>query len=134
MDVYFALIRSHLELYKKNPTFSNLEKIFYFMEMGRARTLRELRFSDNSMQNKVDNSADYLEYRDACLDLQQIQRKIRDNPNLYDSLVSDLEIARSNLLYKRLQLFNNKITRAEVEPIALKQMMLLLYWLPMDAK
>jgi CHAT domain-containing protein/Tfp pilus assembly protein PilF len=122
MDVYHALIRNHLELYETTLDYSNLEKIYYFLEMSRARTLRDLRFSDDSNQTKFKKSADYLEYREACQDLQQIQRKIRDNPYFYNSLLSDLEIARHNLLYKRLQLFNNTNPRAEVEPITLEQL------------
>jgi CHAT domain-containing protein/Tfp pilus assembly protein PilF len=105
VEVYNSLIHAYWERYFRDGDREDLEKIFYYLEMSRARSLKDLRVTNEALLNRVKDDPKYLEYQQACAELQFIQREIRTNPLVHDSLYSKLETARYLVLLSRLRLF-----------------------------
>lgn len=103
-EVYQALIHSYFKLYQQNGNPEDLEKLFAYLEMARARTLKDLRFHDAASREKITQSPAYAEYREACETLQLLQRRIRQSPAQHDSLYLKYEAARYQVLFNRLRL------------------------------
>ncbi|NIV95793.1 CHAT domain-containing protein [candidate division KSB1 bacterium] len=96
--IYQALINTYFKRFQATKDSTDLEKLFCYLEMSRLRTLKDWSVDENRL------SEQYQAYLDACSDLQTIQRQIRYNPILMDSLLSRYETARYNLLSKKLEI------------------------------
>lgn len=104
IDVYNALIDSYFKRYLETGSHSDLEQLFYYLELTRARSLRDIRFEDEVSLAKVKESPQYQDYKAAYDELQSLQREIRTNPQVHDSLYLKYETARYTLLFTRLSL------------------------------
>ncbi len=111
-EVYQALIHGYFKLYRLNGKPEYLEKLFAYLEMARARTLKDLRFRDAASREKIIQTPAYAEYRLACENLQRLQRRIRQSPAQHDSLYLKYEAARFQVLFNRLRLVKEDLATA----------------------
>ncbi len=114
--VYTALIHLYLNRYESTGNISDLNNLFYYIEMSRARSLRDLRLRSKSDIEELKKTPGYQEYLEVAQVLKKIQREVRANP---DTLQEKNEIARYNLLSKRLQVINTVGDTSKTQAIPL---------------
>lgn len=112
--VYNSLIECYLKRYKEAGNRGDIEKLYSCLEMSRARALRDIRIDKASDGEKLKENPLYREYRQACDQLQFIQREIRLNPHIHDSLLIKYETARFNVLFARLKLIKKSALRNDI--------------------
>ncbi len=118
--VYEALIHCNMEKFKQNENIQNLEKVFYYTEMSRARTLRDIKIEKNA---RIEDSKKYQDYQKACKDLQIIQRQMWQEETLNEYTLARFETARYNLLSKRIQAFQNEFSNDDVQSFSLNNIL-----------
>jgi len=98
-QVYDALARCYLEEYEISKKHDDLEKLFRATELSRARATK-----DALLRQPITATGEpeFAEYQKAGAKLAKIQKHLRAKPELEDSRHIQLEIARFNVIAKRL--------------------------------
>lgn len=102
--VYDALIHAYSQRFQRTGNESDLEKIYYCLEMSQARVLRD---SKMNTENQRASMQEYSKYQGAVTELERLQRQVRFHPQDMDSLKIELEAARYNLINRRLMLLKD---------------------------
>lgn len=123
IDIYNTLIDSYFERYLKTGSHSDLEHIFYYLELTRARSLRDIRFENEASLAKVKESPQFQDYKAAYDELQSLQREIRTNPQVHDSLYLKYETARYTLLFIRLNLIKKETEATGLFELSLSEVL-----------
>jgi CHAT domain-containing protein len=97
--VYKVLARCYLEEYEINKNHDALEKLFRAAELSRARATKDALLRQPIIAAR---EPEFVEYQQACAKLVEIQKHLRARPELEDSLHIQHEIARFNVIAKRL--------------------------------
>ncbi len=98
-QVYHALARCYFEEFMVTRNPADLKSLFRYTELSRARATKDALLRQPI--TAVDES-ELAEYQKACVNLTKIQRRLRAKPELEDSLHVQHEIARFNVIAKRL--------------------------------
>jgi CHAT domain-containing protein len=98
-QVYNVLARCYLEEYEISKNHDDLEKLFRAIELSRARAAKDALLRRPIIAK---GEPEFTEYHKACAKLAEIQKRLRANPELEDSLHIQHEIARFNVMTKRL--------------------------------
>ena len=98
-QVYDVLARCYFEKYESSRNHDDLEKLFRSTELSRARATK-----DALLRQPISATGEpeFAEYQKACAKLAEIQKHLRAKPELEDSLHIQHEIARFNVITKRL--------------------------------
>jgi len=105
-QAYQNLIDCFLQHYEKSGGPTDLDSLYYYVAMGRARALKDLK-----RPNRLGSSNE--EYQQTCKQLRVLQRRLREESNKLasvnklDSLLSQIEAVRFSLLSQRLRVDEN---------------------------
>ena len=119
IKVYDSMIQCCFDFYLEKGKKQTLERIFYLLEKSRARVLGDLVADDNSKIKGKESSPFYAEYLQECNNLQKIQRTMREDPSLKDSLKLALLTTRNNLIQKKLLLFDDELIKSNSRYLSL---------------
>ncbi|MGH7599642.1 MAG: CHAT domain-containing protein, partial [bacterium] len=98
-QVYNALARCYFEKYEISKNPADLENLFRATELSQARAAKDASLRQPIIANE---EQEFVEYQKACAKLAEIQKRLRAKPELEDSLHVQHEIARFNVIAKRL--------------------------------
>lgn len=112
-NVYESLIQAYFERSRLKQDNATRERLFHCMEMSRARVLRDLKMKG------AERGRTTAEYQRACTEVERIQRYLRLHPQAADSLKTEFEAARYNLINRRLTLVNDANARNRDNTITL---------------
>ncbi|MGH7456105.1 MAG: CHAT domain-containing protein, partial [bacterium] len=101
-EVYQHLIECFLQKYQKSSNRADLDSLYYYLSMEKARALKDLRLATRAFVYSD-------EYWKACEQLRLQQRRLREEADKFtpadklDDLLSQIEAARFSLLAQRLR-------------------------------
>lgn len=110
-SVYNEIIDCYYQKSMKNSNRMYLDSLYFYVEMSRARTLKEQKQFD--LSKNVDDYR-FSVYKQVCNLLKLKQRHLREeawntiSATDWNKKVSEIEMARFSLLSQRLRLFENK--------------------------
>ena len=112
-DLYNSLIDCYFLKYLENNDIRLENKLFSLIEKSRARTLKEMVAKDKSKAKRLKENPNYHQFVESCDKFHTIQKQLRFQSDLYDSLQFALTSARFNLLQKQLLVFEKEVEKTE---------------------
>jgi len=137
--IYNMLARCYLEKYEISKHQADLENLFRATELSHARASKDVLLRRPII---VQGKPEFTEYQKACAKLAEIQKHLRAKPELEDSLHLQHEIARFDVIAKRLSVQKNQSGTHDTSVVALSDILeilkrrnlsLLLYRISNDA-
>jgi len=101
-EIYQNLVHCFFERYRSEKNTNDLDSLFYYLQLSRGRSLNDLLLKGNSRTYPV-------EYQNACVNLSNTQRKLRNESNnlklskKWEGLHAKLQSARYSLIVQRLR-------------------------------
>lgn len=113
-EVYQKLVNSYYRCYTSEGKKTDLDSMFYYIEMARSRSLKDWKYGNHENDAQFVGDKTYLVYQKICRQLSAQQRLLREKASrLYsdkelEEQVSRLEILQTSLLIQRLRLIEKK--------------------------
>ena len=117
-QVYRKLAQCYLTRYESDGNYSDLDRLFYALEMSRARALQDLKVGNRTSVN----SEEYDEYLKACKVLSILLRRWRDRAAKFatndslDLLIAQIEAAQYSILAQRMRLASATTDESTLSP------------------
>jgi len=115
--VYENLVNCYYQLYLAENKSAYLDSLFYYDQMAKSRGLHELRLQKKSGTEVAENDIFYINYLQACRNLEKRQRQLRVNPSIVrtatdlNDVLSKVEADKYSLIEQKLRLVSDDQTR-----------------------